>query len=225
MTGATKGKLTARRIVWFGGGTAIIACASILLWMIFNRPDPSRIEQEQKAVFFSYLFVYPLIARPLPILCEALQERGTEEAGTKLVISERTMTHFHSISSIADLSKQKFETRGVPLSTFQNFFVQNLRAETIKSIFAPPNVNVIFSGTSAQVSSEDHTVSVTFSKAGFNHDFSWAMFYAELSCGGEKGTEYVYLTRDWKHGKNWYVAGVGRLSGSQTTEQVLGNGK
>jgi hypothetical protein len=60
-----------------------------------------------------------------------------------------------------------------------------------------------------------------FSKVGFNRDFSWAMFYARISCGAQSGAEYAYLTRDWKHGQKWYVAGVERLSGSPITEHPL----
>jgi hypothetical protein len=60
-----------------------------------------------------------------------------------------------------------------------------------------------------------------FSKVGFNRDFSWAMFYARISCGAQSGAEYAYLTRDRKHGQKWYVAGVERLSGSPITEHPL----
>jgi len=208
-----------RRILWSLGGVVVMFCASFLSLFVIARPNPTRAEQEQKAVFSSYLFEYPLIARPLPTLCRYLQERDNLGTPAKLVVSNRTFTRLPALLVVADLPEQQFHANGVPFSTFRDFIAQNLSPENISSIFAPSNVQVAFLPKSLH-SNEDDAVSVTFSRAGFDREFSWAMFYSELSCGTESGKEYVYLTRDWKHGQKWYVAGVDRLSGSKTTKRV-----
>ena len=57
---------------------------------------------------------------------------------------------------------------------------------------------------------EQPTLWASFTKAGFNRDFTKTMFYAEVTCGGKTGREYVimdkvpYAERYWY----WYVVRV-----------------
>jgi hypothetical protein len=201
-------------------GTTVLLGVAILSLYIYTRPDQGKVEQEQSAVFSSYLFEYPLVARPLPTLCGDLQKGDDSGAVKKLTISNRTLSRVSAASIVADLPKERLHALGVPLSTFDNFFVRNLVSGTLNSIPGPSNMKVEFSAEPNVDTVPHQGVSAAFSKVGFNRDFSWAMFYAELSCGTQKGTEYVYLTRDWKHGQYWYVAGVDRLTGSKVTDQA-----
>lgn len=208
--------------MWLLVSAGGVLCVLIVLLQLLARPDPARIEQEQRAVFSSYLFEYPLEARPLPTLCADLQGRNESGMATKLLIANQTISRLPVPLVIIDLPKEKLHARGVPLSTFNNFFVRNLASEPLNSIPEPSNVKLEFLAESNAEHTHDHDVSAAFSKVGFNRDFSWAMFYAEMSCGTQKGKEYVYLTRDWKHGQYWYVAGVDRLGGSQISERSPG---
>ena len=51
---------------------------------------------------------------------------------------------------------------------------------------------------------EQPTLSARFTKAGFNRDFTKAMFYAEVICGGKTGREYVIMDKVPYAGKFWY---------------------
>lgn len=220
-----RAKTILSRILRLLVGTAAVLCLIIFFLQLLTRPDPARVEQEQRAVFSTYLFEYPLVARPLPTLCADLQRGNNSGLPTRLLISNQTISRLPAPLGIIDLPKEKLHALGVPLSTFNNFFVRNLTPGPVNSIPEPSNVKLEFAADSKISNTQDHDVSIAFSEVGFNHDLSWAMFYAVLSCGTQKGTEYVYLTRDWKHGQYWYVAGVDRLSGSQITEQLPAAGK
>ena len=214
MTEATRSVRMLRRTVWLVGGAGIALCILIALLYLVTRPNAARIDEEQKAIFSSYLFQYPLVARPLPTVCGELQRRYDSSRPATLLVSGRTLLRLPSAAVIIDLPKEKLRARGVPLTTFNDFFVRNLTSGTINSIPEPSNVKLEFLPELKTTETQKYPVSVAFSKVGFNHDLSWAMFYAELSCGTQRGTEYVYLTRDWKHNQQWYVTGVDRLSGS-----------
>lgn len=215
--------LVVRPIAWLVTGAVALLCVCIATMYLLTRPDQKRIDQEQRAVFSSYLFEYPLVARPLPTLCDDLQKRNSGVT-VKVLVPEKTLAGVSTSSVIIGLPQQKLHARGVPLSTFDNFLVRNLASGSINSVPEPSNVKLEYLPESNSEGRRNQGVSVVFSKVGFNSDFSWAMFYAELTCGTQTGTEYVYLTRDWKHGQQWYVAGVDRLSGSRTTEQVPDGG-
>ena len=203
----------------------IAIAGGITLLQAANRPDPARLSSEQNAVFSAYLFDYPLYARPLPTLCDPLQQENASQEAQRIDVSDKSLSGLAATRVLAALPIHKFEASGVPITTFNNFLVRNLTAGRIDSISRPPTVELAFPQQSSDGPKEDGRVSVAFSAVGFNRDFSWAMFYAKFKCKTENGAEYVYLTRDWKHGQHWYVAGVNRVRGSGITEQPTGDTK
>ncbi len=78
--------------MWLLVSAGGVLCVLIVLLQLLARPDPARIEQEQRAVFSSYLFEYPLEARPLPTLCADLQGRNESGMATKLLIANQTIS-------------------------------------------------------------------------------------------------------------------------------------
>jgi hypothetical protein len=209
-----------RRVAWLVVGATAVLCVSVAFLYLLTRPDPARARAEQGAVFAAYLFGYPLIARPLPTLCEDLQRRNNSEALTYVSVSNETLSGANAAWMIMKLPREKLHVHGVPISTFNDFLVRNLTRSPIDFLPQLPNVNLEVRVEQKAGSIQGHGISVAFSKVGFGPDFSWAMFYAEFSCGTQNGQEYVYLTRDWKHGQRWYVEGIGRISGSPITEQL-----
>ena len=61
---------------------------------------------------------------------------------------------------------------------------------------------------------EQPTISASLTKVGFNRDFTMGMFYAEVTCGGKTGGEYVIMHKVPPTGSHrywyWYVVRVDR---------------
>jgi hypothetical protein len=221
MTAATGRAIVAKRILLFLVGLLLVVCVTMVSVQLFSHPDSTSIARQQEAVLSSYLFQYPLVARPLPATCHEFQLLMGSSKPVEVRISNRTFSGALALSTLVRLPWEKFRARGVPLSTFNNFIMRNLVSSGIDSISGPANVKIEFLADPFVERTDTQALSVKFSEVGFDRDLSWAMFYSEVLCGSQKGSEYVYLTRDWKHGKQWYVAGVSRLTGSPITEQEL----
>jgi hypothetical protein len=209
-------------IRWFLGllaGIVFLLCASIAVLYFFNRPKESELAHEQAAVFREYLFGYPLVARPLPTLCKQFQQRDSSHAPLALEVLDRTLSE-HDMIALITLPKRVLRARGVPISAFADLLVRNLTSENIKGVPDPTTAKSGFLPVIA-ITDRSQGMSVTFTKAGFDRNFSWAIVYAEVKRGSQTGTEYVYLTRDWKHGQHWYVAGLDRITGSTLVEEKL----
>jgi hypothetical protein len=90
---------------------------------------------------------------------------------------------------------------------FNNFLFRNLSAEELTPKFSAGNSQVlVLARTQPDLSATSHpALWAKFTNVGFNRDFSWAMFYADVSCKGVNGGEYVYMRKAFHHGWYWYI--------------------
>jgi hypothetical protein len=163
-----------------------------------------RVQVEQGAAYQSYLFEWPsTFAQDLPASC------GDPLAG-KYEIDEYTQSVW-SAGGIASLRNERRAAAWVPLSTASTFALRNLTTSKVNLVGlsfwgGKQDLRYAVSSNSAPLGYGR----VRLSNAGFDRSFTVGMFYAEVSCNGTTGREYVYIARDSKHGNRWYVVRADR---------------
>jgi len=167
---------------------------------ILSRPDPARSEREQYDVYSAYLFRVSGPGTALPVRCTA-DPRYTGRLGIAtiqryFVSDESTPASFRS-STFSELVRAKTVDSGTPISIFNNFFFRNLSAEELTPKFsAGNNQTLVLSHTQPDLSAAPQpALWAKFTNVGFNREFSRAMFYADVSCEGVNGGEYVYMRK------------------------------
>lgn len=188
----------------------ILLAASVVAIKLINHRDAARTEQEQYGVYSDYLFSIPALEKPLPTECRE-DPRYTDGEGVadirQYFVSDETISGFSRPSVLWHVPQERRAARWVPTSVFSSFAVRNLSAETLNAASFPDSKGETlemvkdsrFAPTTAQP-----TLWASFTKAGFNRDFTKAMFYAEVTCGGRTGREYVIMDKAPYAGKFWY---------------------
>ncbi len=196
----------------------LLVVVFVLITERVSRPDPSRVEQEQYAVYSAYLFSVPVEAKPLPVVCAEDPKYAGEpgEGGFaeihRYFVSDESISAFSQPSAFAQLMGRKIAAPFVPINVFNNFVVRNLSAAHFTKRFSGANSEKLALEHALPDMSDlqQPTLSARFTKVGFNRDFSWAMFYAEVHCGEASSREYVYLAKAYYRGWYWYVVSVDR---------------
>jgi len=183
---------------------AVVLFGAVSIFAIYfvNRPDAKRVEAEQYDVFSSYIFRTPVEEQPLPVKCGEID---------RYIVVNRTISTWSSPLTFLSLPARKHQAHWIPTSVFINFLMRNIRSEKIGTNFIAKGMarRKLYGGEPAQDrEAGSRLLTAKFTKVGFNQDFSYAMFQAEVSCGNLSGTEYVYTARDVKHGNSWYVVRV-----------------
>ena len=191
------------------GVFAIIALICVIETV--NRPNPARIAQEEYGVYSAYLFRIPLYAHPLPVVCreDPRYVRGGDGVAQiqEYVVTDQTMSVYSHPPVFSQLMRRKIEAPETPVIIFNNFLLRNLSVTTLANRFVGADsdrVRLLHDG-SGESAAREPTVSARFTRVGFDRDFSYAMFYAEASCGGVSSREYVYLAKAYHRGYYWYV--------------------
>jgi len=183
---------------------AVVLFGTVSIFAIYfvNRPDAGRIEAEQYDVLSKYLFRTPAELQPLPVKCGEID---------RYIVVNRTISTWSSPLTFLSLPARKRQAHWIPTSVFINFLMRNIRSEKIGTNFIAQEMarRKLYSEESEQDrKAGSRLLTAKFTKVGFNKDFSYAMFQAEVSCGNLSGTEYVYMARNAMHGNYWYVDAV-----------------
>lgn len=179
----------------------IFGFATVILTMyLVNRPDTSRLQQEEQEIFSSYLLRVPVIAQPFPAKCGR---------ATHYQIATVTDSVWKEPSTFLSLPKRRRQASWIPASVFINFLIRNLGSGEIGAAFESERLqSQLEEQHEATADHWGNLVSARFTKVGFTQDFSNAMFRADVTCGQLNGSEFVYMDRDRKHGNSWYVVRV-----------------
>lgn len=207
-------RFTPKRVV---AASLVLLVAFALAIGLINHRDAARIEQEQYAVYSAYLFDIPSLEKPLPVECREDPQftRGEGVADIhQYFISDATMSGFSRPSVLWHVPQERRAAGWVPISVFNSFVVRILSTEPlIAANFhnAQSITPAMRKDARSVLTTEQPTLQASFTKAGFNRDFTMAMFYAEVTCGGKTGREYVILdkARGVKY-SYWYVVRVDR---------------
>ncbi len=210
-------RTTTKRVV-----ITVLVClaASAGAVKLINQRRSARTETEQYSIYSAYLFDTPVLEKPLPVECSE-DPRFTRGKGVadirQYFVSDVTESAFSWPTVLWHVPQERRAARWVPISVFSSFIMRNVSAEPL---FANRFRNV--EGlTPAMVKdardvhpTEQPTLSASFTKVGFNRDFTMGMFYAEVSCGGRVGREYVIMHKVPSTGSRrywyWYVVRVDR---------------
>ena len=169
----------------------ILLAASVVAIKLRDCRDSARTEQEQYSVYSDYLFNIPALEKPLPTECrEDPKYTGGEGVADirKYFVSDKTISGFSRPSVLWRVPQEQRAARWVPTSVFSNFVVRNLSTETLDAAGFHDS-----KGETPEMVKDFHYAPMTeqprlwatFTKAGFNRDFTKAMFYAEVTCGGK----------------------------------------
>jgi hypothetical protein len=198
-----------------GRKRALAALLIIILALVgtvemLSRPDPARTEREQYDVYSAYLFRVSGPGTALPVRCTAdpryIGRLGVATIQRYFVSDQSTPAALQS-STFTQLVRAKTVGSGTPISMFNNFLFRNLSAEELTPKFSAGNSQVlVLARTQPDLSATSQpALWAKFTNVGFNRDFSWAMFYADVSCKGVNGGEYVYMRKAFHHGWYWYI--------------------
>ena len=188
----------------------ILLAASVVAIKLIKHRDAARTEREQYSVYSDYLFNIPTLEKPLPTECrEDPQYTGGEEVADirQYFVSDETISGFSRPSVLWHVPQERQAVRWVPTSVFSSFVVRNLSAETLNAASFHDSKGktpeMVKDSRYAPIT-EQPTLWAGFTKAGFNRDFTKAMFYAEVTCGGKTGREYVIMDKVPYGGRYWY---------------------
>lgn len=123
----------------------LLVVVFVLITERVSRPDPSRVEQEQYAVYSAYLFSVPVEAKPLPVVCAEDPKYAGEpgEGGFaeihRYFVSDESISAFSQPSAFAQLMGRKIAAPFVPINVFNNFVVRNLSAAHFTKRFSGAN--------------------------------------------------------------------------------------
>ncbi|HZS29074.1 MAG TPA: hypothetical protein VFB76_17740, partial [Candidatus Angelobacter sp.] len=191
-----------RRVLFTKSAFAVLAIViSVILIVDFiSRPDPARLEWEQYSAYSAYLFNVSLNEAPLPVQCSTDPRYTGGNAYAEIqqyFVSDQTISALAQPSAFGGVVLRKMETPYVSTAVFNNFFNRNLETEKLTKSFSGPKAGRLeVVHALPDLSAAEHlTLEAKLSKVGFNRDFTWAMFYAETSCGGIRGKEYVYMNK------------------------------
>jgi hypothetical protein len=198
----------------------LAACLIFILLIVaaevLNQPARDRYKQEQYDVLSSYLFSFPLYARPLPALC-AIDPRYQVEGRPlavihQYVVSDQTVSAWSQPSLFLHPIDRKIEAPETPVTVINNFFLTNFSVTYLGSGFHGVNSERlrVQHAVPEWSSMPQPSLWAKFSKVGFNRDYTLAMFYAEVRCGDLMGREYVYSAKAFYRGWYWYVYRVDR---------------
>ncbi|MGC2478125.1 MAG: hypothetical protein WA485_27550 [Candidatus Sulfotelmatobacter sp.] len=188
----------------------VLLVAFVLAIVVISRRDAARTEREQYSVYSAYLFSIPVLEKPLPVQCrEDPQFTGGEGVADirQYFVSDVTISGFSRPSVLGHVPQESRAARWVPISVFNSFVVRNLSTDTlIATRFddAQGETPQLVKDSRNVLTTEQPTLSARFTKAGFNRDFTMAMFYAEVTCGGNSGREYVIMHKVPYGGRYWY---------------------
>jgi hypothetical protein len=195
----------------------LLLIAAVLVIVLTSRRDADRTEQEQYSVYSAYLFSIPFLEKPLPKECrEDPQFTGGEGVADirQYFVSDMTMSGFSQPSVLWHVLQERRAARWVPFSVSNSFVVRNLSTERLVATGfhdVQGKTPEMVKDSRNVLTKEQPTLWARFTKAGFNPDFTIGMFYAEVTCGGKTGREYVIMhkvpgVRYWY----WYVVRVDR---------------
>jgi hypothetical protein len=207
-------RVTARRVlVTF----LLLLSIFVLTLILITRRDAERTEQEQYDVYSDYLFRIPPLEKSLPVECrEEPQFTGGEGVADirQYFVRDMTKSGFSWPSALWHVPQERRAAQWVPISVFNSFVVRNLSTEPLiaTSFHNAEHITPqMVKDARAVLTTQQPALSASFTKAGFNRDFTNAMFYAEVTCGGKTGREYVIMgkapgVKYWY----WYVQRVDR---------------
>jgi hypothetical protein len=206
-----------RRALGYTPKRTVLAGLSVILALVataevLSRPDPARVKQEEYDVLSAYLFRIPLYPRPLPVQC-AEDPRYTGGVGGlaeihRYFVWEQTISTLSQPSTFVPIVERKIRAPETPIAVLNNWFLRNLSSEQFVQGFSGGGreKRLALVQGEADKTSEQPTLVVRFTKVGFNHDFTMAMLYAEVSCGATSSREYAYLAKEENRGRRaWYV--------------------
>lgn len=207
--------VTTKRVV---AASLLLLVAFVPTIVVISQRIAARTEQEQYSVYSAYLFGNPAHEKPLPVQCrEDPKFAGGEGVADirQYFVSDVTISGFSRPSVLGHVPQERRAARWVPISVFNSFVVRNLSRDTlIATRFddAQGETPQLVKDSRNVLTPEQPTLSASFTKAGFNRDFTMAMFYAEVTCGGKSGREYVIMHKVLYGGRYWYwyVARVDR---------------
>src|SRR5579864_3492729 len=210
-------RTTTKRVV-----TAVLVflAASVGAIRLINQRYAARTESEQYSVYSAYLFDIPVLEKPLPVECsEDPQFTGGEGVADirRYFVSDVTVSAFSRPLVLWHVPQERRAARWVPISVFSSFVMRNFSTEPlIASSFhnAEGTTPAMVKDASKVHTTEQPTLSASLTKVGFNRDFTMGMFYAEVTCGGKTGREYVIMHKVPTTGDRrywyWYVVRVDR---------------
>jgi hypothetical protein len=188
----------------------VLLAASVVAIKLINQHDAARTEREQYSVYSAYLFSIPVLERPLPTECRE-DPRYTGGQGVveirQYFVSDETISEFSRPSVLWHVPHERRAARWAPTSVFSNFVIRNLFTETLKATSFQDSKGQrpeMVKDSRYMPMTDQPTLLASFTKAGFNRDFTKAMFYAEISCGGKTGREYVVMEKVPYGGRFWY---------------------
>jgi hypothetical protein len=176
---------------------------------VLSRPDPARVEREQYDVLSAYLFDVPLYSRPLPVVC-AEDHRYTRGTGITEIhqyfVLKDSISAPSQPSTFSHLVERKIQAPEASIAVLNSWFLLNLSTERFTDGFSGVgSERLVLMQTQPDLSSaRQPSLVARFTRVGFNHDFTMAMLYAEVSCGGASSKEYAYLAKAHYPGRGWY---------------------
>ena len=117
-------------------------------------------------------------------------------------ISDKSLSASSQPSTFSHLLERKIVAPEVPIPVLNNFLLRNLSAAQFTHRFSGVNsTKLALVHTRPDLSGRQQpTLFATFTKVGFDRDFTRAMLYAEVTCGEVSGREYAYLAKARYHG-------------------------
>jgi hypothetical protein len=200
-------RVTTKRVL---AALLVLLAAFVVAIELINHRDAARTEGEQYSVYSAYLFSIPALEKPLPTECrEDPQYTGGQGVADirQYFVSDETISGFSRPSVLWHVSQERRAARWVPTSVFSSFVVRNLSAETLRAASfhdSKDKTPAMVRGSRYVPTTEQPTLWARLTKAGFNRDFTMAMFHAEVTCGGKTGREYVILDKAVYGGRYWY---------------------